>query len=330
MQHQIELPIEQGSTYTLGAEKYSSSTIALQAAQWMSSSFFQRFRNLMEAALGFTAIEFVSMYLPKSWLSSHLLFCSFFLIVFASAVRYQRTVAYGASVLATCGYGVLLYWHPELRGQVDVAHLFVEPFLLFITGILTSELLLVQRNRFIEAQQQCEQTEKLLQDVRGDYQKALTVNEGLERQIAGQSSSVVTVLAKVAQLVQNGSNHVAIADMMKHALGADDCALYLHQNGQMQLATGGQGTVSDSETPLNIENPLLRRVMQQRRVCTVREVLAEVRGGTQELPVMAGPLISREGNLVGVVVINAMPLLSFTPAVVQLFSSLLNIASMSF
>ena len=327
MQHQMETPFQQDLTYALSAEKIFSPTTHSQASNAIHTSFFHCLRELSEAVLGFTAIGIFSMCMPKSWLSSHLLFCSFFLIVFASAVRYRRTVAYSAGIFAAGGYSLLLWLHPELRMQVDVMHLSIEPFLLFISAVLMSELLLVQRRRFAKTQEQYEQTDKMLQEINYSHQKALTVNAELERQIAGQTASVTTISDKIAQLWEPDSGHATIVNLMKHALGTDSCAIYVQHSGHMQLSAGQPASVSNHKNQL--DNPVVRRVMQQCQVSTIRDILAEEKSGSQELPVMAGPLIDREGKIVGIVVIDTMPLLKFTPTIVQLFSSLLHTASLT-
>ena len=329
MQNQIETPFQQDFTHTLLAEENFPPTTHIQESEATHTSFFQNLRELSEAVLGFTVVGILSMYMPKDWLSSHLLFCAFFLIVFASSVRYQRSVAYGAGVLAAGGYSLLLWLHPELHLWFAATPLFLEPFLLFISSVLMSELLLVQRHRFTKTQEQYEQTDKILQELMHTHQKALTVNAELERQIAGQTVSVATISDKIAQLWKVNGNHTAIVDLMKHAIGADSCALYMQHNRQMHLSAGQPGMMVSHGATLKLGDPVVRRVMQQRRVITVRDVLVEEKSGSQKLPVMAGPLVDREGQIVGIVVIDAMPLLKFTPGVVQLFSSLLHMASLA-
>lgn len=327
MQHQMETPFQQDLTRVLSAEKIFSPTTRSPASNVLQTSFFKGLRELTEAVLGFTAVGIFSMYMPKSWLLSHLIFCSFFLIVFASAVRYRRTVAYSAGVFAAAGYSLLLWLHPELRMHVDVTHLFIEPFLLFISSVLMSELLLVQRRRFAQTQEQYEHADKMLQEINDNHQKALTINAELERQIAGQTASVTTISDKIAQLWEPDSGHATIVNLMKHALGTESCALYVYHNGHMHLSAGQPGSVLNHKS--HLDNPVVRRVIQQCQVSTIRDVLAEEKSGAQELPVMAGPLVDREGKIVGIVVIDTMPLLKFTPAVVQLFRSLLHTASLT-
>ncbi len=323
MQHQMEIPFQQDFIHTPAAEHFSPTT-AIKASKVMHSPFLQGMRELAEAVLGFTVVGILSMYMPMSWLSSHFIFCIFFLIVFASAVRYQRTVAYSAGIVAAAGYTLLLWLHPELYTQGNT--FFIEPFLLFVSSVFVSELLLVQRRLFVKTQEQYEQTDKRLQEIADNHQKALTINAELERQIAGQTTSVTTIIDKMTQLWQHNSNHDAIVNLIQDALGADSCALYMQHSGHMYLSAAQPEIVPHTDT---LANPVVRRVLQQHRVCTIRDVLAEEKSVSQELPVMAGPLVDREGKLVGIVVIDAMPLLKFTPGVVQLFSSLLQMTSLA-
>ena len=228
-------------------------------------------------------------------------------------------------------YGLLLWWRPELHTQFSLPRIVFESSLLYVGGILASDLLRAQRRRFSRLEQKCAQAEEMLQRTMRRYQTLLEVNAGLEQQICGQPTSVVTISEKIVQLWQlNGKErYSAILDMVMHAIEAQSCALYLQYHDVMQLRVTRSVDKYAHAPVLNLADPLISRVIQLRQVCTVRDALAEEEMVSRKVAVMAGPLFDDNGQMMGVVVVDNIPLLKFTPGTVQLFSSLLQIASIA-
>lgn len=290
-----------------------------------------RLRQMFEVTLGLGIVLAMSWYAPATWVISHLIFCTVFLIVFATAIRYHTMAAYYASLLAAVMYGSLLWWRPESHAQFSFPHMVFESSLLCVGGILASDLLRAQRRRFSMLERKYAQTEERLQKTTRGYQTLLEVNAGLEQQVSGQPASVATISEKMVQLWQlNGKErYSAVLDMIMHAIEAQSCALYLQYNDLMQLCIGHSIDTCAHATILKLDDPLISRVVQLRRVCTVRDSLAEEKKLSQDVAVMAGPLFDGNEQIMGMIVVDSMPLLKFTPGTVQLFSSLLQIASIA-
>jgi hypothetical protein len=58
-------------------------------------------------------------------------------------------------------------------------------------------------------------------------------------------------------------------------------------------------------------------------------VLADEKAVARDMPVMVGPLLDGVGQIRGIVVIESLPLLKFTPSSIRLFSSILLLASIA-
>lgn len=288
-------------------------------------------RQMFEVTLGLGIALVMSWYTPGTWVASHLIFCTVFLIVFAIAIRYYSLVAYYASLLAAIGYGLLLWLRPALHAQFSLPRIVLESSLLFIGGILASDLLRAQRRRFSMLEQKHAQAEELLQKTTRRYQSLLEVKAGLEKQVSGQPNSVATISEKMVHLWQSSGKerYSAVLDMVMHAIEAQSCALYVKCNDLMSLCVARSVDTYVHATLLNLDDPLISRVMQQRQVCTVRDSLAEEKIISQKVAVMAGPLFDRRKQIVGMVVVESIPLLKFTPGAVQLFSSLLQVGSLA-
>ena len=332
IQREIKTSHQQNLVHTLFEEQ---ETILLKgqvrSQEAKHRPFLHSLREILEAAFGLGIITIVSSFLPSAWVSSHLIFCAFFLVVFAVAVRYSKVTAYSAGLLAAVGYGLFLWHRPELRVQFDLHHLLIEPFLLLISGVLVSDLLLAQFRRFIMTEQQHIRNDELLHETIQHYQNALVINAELEWQIAGQTTSMATISNKMTQLwKRNGTErYVAILDMVMHALEAQSCALYMQRNGQVILCASRAGESVEHAAALNLDDPLIRRVIRQRQVSTVRDLLAEEKVVSQKTAVMAGPLIDRNRQIMGIVIVDHMPLLNFTSRAVGLFSSILQMSSIA-
>lgn len=288
-------------------------------------------RQMCEVTLGLGIALAASWYVPNTWVASHLIFCTVFLIVFATAIRYYAIAAYYASVLAAMLYGLLLWWRPELHAQFSVPRIVFESSLLCISGILASDLLRAQRRRLSMLERKHAQTEERLQKTTRRYQTLLEVNAALEQQVCGLPASVATISEKMVQLWQcNGKErYSAVLDMIMYAIEARSCALYLQYNDLMQLCVDRSIDKYTHATALNLDDPLISRVVQLRRVWTVRDSLAEEKTISQKIAVMAGPLFDNNEQMMGMVVVDSIPFVKFTPGTVQLFSSLLQIASIA-
>ncbi len=163
------------------------------------------------------------------------------------------------------------------------------------------------------------------------YQTALEVNLELERQVSGQPASIATISDQMMHLWQldGKERYFAVLELLMHAIDAQSCALYLRRNGLMQLCASRSIDESAHLIILNLDDPLIRRVILHHQVSTVRDSLCSSESVSQKTALMAGPLFDRSKRVVGIVVLDSMPLLKFTPSAVRLFSSLLQMASIS-
>ncbi len=266
---------------------------------------------------------------PGFMVTTHLIFCGFFLVAFLVAVRYRKMVSYITGLLTAVSYSFLLWQKMAFHAPFVTSHALLEPFLLLICSVVVSDLLSVQRRQFTEASEQHRQINEKLAETQQNYQTALKINTELERQIAGQTLSITTISDQVAHIwkLEGRQRYKAIVHLIAQALEAPSCALYRQVEGQMRLyAQIGQET--EYAHTLKLTNPLVGRVISTRQVSTVRDVLAEEKTLTQDIPTMAGPLLDSNGQITGMVVIESLPFLKFTPQTIRLLSSILQMISL--
>lgn len=286
-------------------------------------------REMVEALCGLGGVLGLGWWIPASWRSSHLVFCAFFLLVFAIAVRYHTFVAYSTGLLAAMAYALLLWLHPAARP--DSLSLALEPFLLLLTGVCASDILRWQRLRLEALERKYARARETLQQAQMQCQQLTLARETLERQVSGLPASLVTISEKLAQLwvLEEDQRFSALVDLLTSALEAHSCACYLREGDLLRLCAERIIEGSAHAPVLDADNPLVRRVIDLRQVSTIYDALAEEQALPAEVAVMAGPLLNRAGELTGVVIIDSMPLLKLTPGVARLFGSLLHICSLS-
>jgi hypothetical protein len=283
-------------------------------------------RELVEALCGLGGVLVSGWWIPLSW--RPLIFCAFFLLVFAVAVRYRTFVAYSTAVGAALAYGLLLRLHPA--PQSTFLSLALEAFVLLLTGIGTSDILRWQRLRLLALEQTHACTHQALQEVQEQYRQLEQARDALQRQIREMPVSLVTLSEQLAQWwLLTGSQHFsALVDVLVSVLEVRSCACYMQEGNILRLCAEHMIGDSAHAPVLDTDDPLIKRVLDRRQVSTVCDRVGpgEVAAG---VAVMAGPLLNPAGELVGLVVIDCMPLLNLTCGTARLFGALLQIFACS-
>jgi hypothetical protein len=284
--------------------------------------------ELVEAGCGLGGVFALGWWVPGVWRPSHLIFCAFFLLVFAVAVRSQTCVAYGSAFCTALAYGLLLWLHPAARPAM--LSLALEPCVLLLTGICASDILRWQRHRLAALEQTSARTREALQETQEKCQQVMQARETLERQVREMPLSVITVCENLAHwwLLTGVQQFSALVDVLIWALEVQSCACYVQEGKTLYLCAECTIGPAAHAPVLDTENPLIKRVIDGRRVSTVYDAGVE-KGGLVDGAIMAGPLLSPSGELRGVVIIDSMPLLRLTSAATRLFGSLLQIFSFS-
>ncbi len=326
---QLEIPLQQNFIDMLPQEPHRSVS-RVHKPEEKPRPFSHYLREMFEVILGLGLTVIVTVFVPGHWVPSELIFCVFFLIVFAIAIRYSAFTAYSGSLLAGVSYSVLLWQRPELDAPADIRSVLLRAFLLLIGGVLTHDMLRAQHRLFIMAEHRQASLAADLQETQHKYQTALAINTELEQQIAGQTTTVITISDRMAQLwkLKGHKRYTALLDTIMHALEAQSCVLYLHMKGKMILYACQPAGAHTYASVLNQDDLLISGVVRQRRVCTIRDVLTQEQVVSQQVAVMAGPLLDDRGHIIGIVIIDSIPMLKFTPSAVRLFSSILQMASL--
>ena len=287
----------------------------------------------IEAILALGIVSVAGTFFPSIWLQSHLLFCMFFLVIFVIAIRSHVVTTYIVGFLVA-GYYSLLLWL-QTNPSFVMPQIFVESFLLFVSGIVISERLRARQQQIELAEQHYAQKAALLAEMTQCCQATQALNAELGRQCTERVVSVSAVSKKIARLwrLQGQERDNAIVDIVMSTLNAKFSALYLLRNGRMNFCASQKRENSKHTNPvrlnLDVKDALISRTLQSRQVCTIHDVLDDNRSTQQVIAMMAGPLVDHRNEIVGIVIVDDIPLLKFLPATVHLFGSLLQMISIA-
>jgi hypothetical protein len=327
LQYESSIAVERKKTHVFSEEA--------QQTQKSQLSFWHYLREVLSAALALGIVVVIGLFSPSIWLQSHLIFCAFFLVVFIVAVRSHAVATYSVGFLVAGCYSWLLWQQFQANPSFDMLQVFIEPFLLFVSSIVINEMLRKQKLQNIVNEKQYGEKEAFLQEIKQRYQTTQRLNAELEQQLIRQAFSVSTVNEKMAYLwgLQGQEQYDAILDIVMYAIDAKFCGLYLLCNGRMSLCASQREEISQYSTTvslsLDVKDALISRTIQSRQVCTIRDTLTDSRATQRVVAMMAGPLVDDHNQVVGVVIVDDIPLLKFLPATVRLFGSLLRMISMA-
>jgi hypothetical protein len=289
-------------------------------------------RECGEVVGGVSLLTLGGWFIPLNWLPAQSIFCAFFLMIFAFAVRYRPYVAYGAGLIAASGYSSLLWWRPDLQDQMSTPFAF-GPISLLLAGILCSGLLRGQRRRLTTLMQQNVSYQEQVQASTRRYQAVLIVNEELERRISRPLASLTTFCKSIEQIwtLRENARLQAMLKMVLCTIEAQNGALYLLKHGHLQLAGRYCDQEGEENNAFSLErnDPVVRAALQQGRVCTIHDLLQERRNIEESTVIMAGPLRLKNKQLRGIIVINHIPLLKFSPETARLFQAVLHVAEIA-
>lgn len=308
-----------------------------------------RLIQFVEAFLGVVVVTVAGLAIPGQWGLLHLQPHPLWIVVLAIAIRYGAPAGYAGGAMAALSYGLLFWLRPEARLepvapydlldpllliarlQPLATHDLIQPFLLFAGGAIVSEVRSAQWQRQAGAEDRYSQASEALNELTQRHRVTVEVKAELEKEVALQSTSLATLYEMAKKLQTRRVNEVypAILDIVVNIVEAQACALYLPGDGQLHLQDGRPETWLSRPQTVNPDAGLIGRAIREDQVVTIRDRLLEI-GPTalgHEPVLMAGPLRGLNEGLAGVVVVERIAFLKFTPSRIRLFGMILEWAS---
>jgi len=285
-----------------------------------------------EALLGLAVILVSGAVVPgQKWGLLNVQPHPFWIVVLAISVRYGALSGYLSGGLSALAYGLLLWTRPEARFQPIAPLELMQPFLMLVVGASLGELVQARERRVADLETKQREAESTLEALWKRYLTIEKVKVELEKQIAFQPNSILTLstLGKQLQSLHVRDLHRAIVDLVSTLLEVKACSLYLHHAGQLLMEVGQPENWPARPRTLSAQNPLIRRVLSEQRVVTLRDQLIQTgrQSMAPDVPLMAGPVTLSGGRIYGVVLVESLPFVAFTPATVDRFDMILSWAA---
>jgi polysaccharide biosynthesis protein PelD len=292
--------------------------------------------ELIETVLGILLVALLDYFLPRKLELHHLDLYLLWVVVLGIAARYGAPAGYVASFLAAITFQVLISVDPY---EVLSPHIIIQPFLLFSSGILVSQLVRIHKVSAEQAKEKLKKVTHSLMKLQEKYNIVTDYKSELERRIANQPISIAMMSEFAGRMstLQTRDLPQTIEELLQSVLDVQSCSIYLAgQDNKFRLAEKSGSTVGQlpaiTTKHSTIDNPLIQRAVREKRVITIRDVLQhhDPTEFSKVPAVIAGPLINRNGQLLGIILIERIPFFRFTPANIRLFEQLLKWISISF
>jgi GGDEF domain-containing protein len=261
----------------------------------------------------------------------------FWLVVVPIAVRYGALPGYASGFLAAALYLAFVALQPRSAFAVDIlsSQALLNPVLFLIMGGLLGEVREAHKRAHKTLAARYDEVEAGLQDIAQRYLAAVEINREMQRRIVTQTTTVTTLYqaAKALEDLETERLLPSLLELVTTFIEAESCAVYLRQDGQFVLRAGRpEQVVPARPRELDVTQGVPALAVRQRRTATVRDVIPEatpVEIRRQRL-LMATPLLGENQEVIGIVTVEQMPFLRFTPTAVKLFTLLGDWASTAF
>jgi hypothetical protein len=287
--------------------------------------------EILEAVAGVLAVSLLDYFLPTDLGLHQFDLYILWVVVLGIAARYGAPSGYVVSVLAAAAFDLMLYVHADPY-EATSPHQAIQPVLLFASGILVSELVRNHKRNAEEAKEKLRNANSTIKLLQEQYTLATETKDELERRIANQPLSV-GVLSELATRMAGSRPqdlYPALLDLMQTLFGTQACALYLLTKRSLRLVAGQPEAFPGRPTTITPDHPLVSRALRERRVVTIRDLVAEQGPApARNLGLIAGPLFGANDQFVGVIIIEQMPFFNFTANNLKLFEQALSWMSRS-
>ena len=292
----------------------------------------------IEMAVGLSVLTAINVLFFKNnlgftYVSPH----PYWLIILPIAARYGAIPGYVVGASAAVIYLALAVLQTgSLFGVAALGtQAALNPVLFFLVGAALGELRESHKRAHKRLAAKYDELEVNVQDLAQRYLAAAELSRELEQRIVTQTSTVTTLYgaAKALEHLEMRDLSPSVLQLITDFIEADTCALYLREQNRFVLKAGLPASAPfERPQELDPSRGLQAIAVRERRTATVREIVTQATPARiREVPLlMATPLLSEDGEVMGILTVEKMPFLRFTPAAVKLFTLLGDWASSAF
>ncbi len=261
----------------------------------------------------------------------------FWLIIIPVAARYGAMPGYAAGAIAAILYVIFIVLQPRSVFTIDIlsSQAILNPVLFLVVAGGLGELRESQKRAHKDLAARYDQIEADLQDLAQRYLTAVEINREMQRRIVAQASTVTTLYqaAKGLEELEIDQLAPAVLELVTTFAEAESCAVYLRQGNRFVLKAGRPEEPDFARPPeLDVSQGMPAMALIERRTVTVRDLLSEASPAEvmRHRLLMMTPLIGHNDEVIGMLVVEKLPFLRFTPSAVKLFGLLGDWASTAF
>ncbi len=282
----------------------------------------------IEALIGVALVSVAGVVVPGHWGFLTLHPHPFWIVVLGIAIRYGAPSGTVAGLLAAFSACAALWLRPDALFQPIPAHAMIEPFLFVVVGTLIGHAVRAQRQRLTEAEATRTQATDALHALMQEHAATHAVKIELEKQIVSQPDSVMTLyaVAKGLETLHIDALYPAMLGLIQRFMAAEAATCYRMDGHMMRAVAALPKRLHEDGEPPHIPSGLIAQAIRERRVVTVRDrLLTHGPDALRGEPVLvAGPLLDRDGAVIGVVTVERLPFTKLTPTSVRLFGLVLD------
>jgi hypothetical protein len=295
----------------------------------------QRIIGIIESILGVLVVSLIDLLIPPSLGLQQLNIYLFWVVVLGIAALHGPPAGYVVSILAALAALLLVGLRLDI-GQPLATHVQIQPFLFFTCGILVSEVVRRHQRRARLEEERRQATATKLARLKEAYDALAIARNELEARIISQPVTVAVIAEATGRMLTQRSEelYASSLDLLRRLLETEASALYLvDAQGGFRLKSGlpenraGRPALLPS-APTSI---VLQRALKAGTVITIYDVVREqgMTATTANEPLMAGPLLTRDGQILGLIVIERLPFVQLNPANKRLFELILKFSGLA-
>jgi len=315
---------------------------------------------LLETAVALGVISLFFLFLPEFKLHPYY----FWLVTLMMAVRYGVVAGVVSGTCSAILFSTLLYASLDKKALEtfwDLKYL-LEPALFILMGGLVGQISQEKIYRIFEFKERNNQLQKTLFQIEKERALLEKAKNELEKRIVGELTTVTTLYetAKRLESFKLEDIYAGALQILSDHLEVTQSSLYMLENGLLTLKTtyragGAEGEApsprpqftrtDDGERPsatgpgrltyeegkaVSKTEGLIGIAFETKKMISIREALTShefstLKGG----PLMAGPLVKKDGSVMGILTIEKLSFLRFTPSTMKMFSIILDWLSSS-
>lgn len=260
----------------------------------------------------------------------------FWIIVLLMAVRYGLGAGVFSGIVSAVLFSILLYFSLDKKALEtfwDLKYL-LEPLLFIFIGGMIGQISQEKIDKIQELEDSLKQFGKKISTFETELSTSEEARRELEKRIVGQLTTLTTLYdsAKKLESFKLSEIYAGTLNILSEHVGVEKGSIYILENNLLTLKAQSEsgkllefGTKTISKT-----EGLVGMAIESKQVISIREALSSLEFSTLKGgPLMAGPLFRKDGSLIGVITVEQIPFIRFTPSTLKLFSIVLDWLSLS-